>query len=717
MSKKPTEYDIIKAYQEMEEYLIASMCRNLYKHIDKKNDYVMWQTEQLKALAKYRKDNAELFGNKYRKTINKDIDEVLRMAYERGYKGEETKILKDIRDNRPVNTSTTIKQVGKNVGKRVPENVGVSFATVNDKKLRSLIKSTTDDMDDVLTATLRNADDQYRKIIYNTQVALNSGILSLDEAVKRATKEFLDKGINCVQYKNGALVNIASYSEMALRTANKRAKLQGEGADRQEMGFTTVLVAPNGNCCPKCSKYTGKVFIDDVWSGGKKGDANYPLLSSAIAGGLYHPNCRDTHTTYIEGITRIPEPLTPQEKADQEKKYKLEQKQRYLERQLRKAKRLRDNAMTEDDKAFYDKIVKGYSRKINDLCKQYPKWLRRKPNRESTYGISKLVPPVPPVPKVTPKKTPVKNVPKTPVPKVTPTTVVKQRPSVNMEVMNAYRGGKKYGEEMAKLMANDDVPIVALDVWNKYGKDIKIYKPSNRNAGAHYSPFFGGVHMKIKNVAQGNYFQAPYSTAFHEFGHNIDNLAYKDHKKMPRNMTGAGHICEEYKSGAYNKLIKEEARDVVLNHVIDEFDYIENHLNNLGMTEPLKRIKQLLDKHAPNRTKDEVAELFYNNRDGRVFKSIITRSLKTKLEKELTPLQRADISDMFEGSGQIGMDYFLGLGHGLNYWKTHEVCVEAFAEMYSATISSPESLKQIKRFFPKSYDMFLEILHHIAYDL
>lgn len=110
-----------------------------------------------------------------------------------------------------------------------------------------------------------------QKIIYNTQVALNSGVLSLDEAVKRATKEFLDKGINCVQYKNGALVNIASYSEMALRTANKRAKLQGEGADRQEMGFTTVLVAPNGNCCPKCSKYTGKVFIDDVWSGGKKG--------------------------------------------------------------------------------------------------------------------------------------------------------------------------------------------------------------------------------------------------------------------------------------------------------------------------------------------------------------------------------------------------------------------------------------------------------------
>ena len=702
----------------MEEYLIASMCRNLYKHIDNNNDYVIWQAEQLKALAKYRKDNAELFGNKYRKTINKDIDEVLRMAYAKGYYGEETKILKDIRNNKDVKTSRTINQVGKNVGKRVPENIGVSFATVNDRKLRSLIKATTDDMDDVMSATLRNADDQYRKIIYNTQVALNSGVISLDEAVKRATKDFLDKGINAVQYKNGALVNIASYSEMALRTANKRAKLQGEGAERQEMGFTTVLVAPNGNCCPKCSEYTGKVFIDDVWSGGKKSDGNYPLLSSAMEGGLYHPNCRDTHTTYIEGITRIPKPLTQEEKAEQEQKYKLEQKQRYLERQLRKAKRLRDNAMTEDDKAFYDSKVKSYSNKINSLCKKYPKWLRRKPNRESTYGIGELVPPVTPIkPK---KKTPPKpavNVPKTPVPTVTPTTVVKERPTVNMEVMNAYRGGKKYGDDMAKIMGNEDVPIVALEVWNKYGKDIKIYKPSNRNAGAHYSPFFGGVHMKIKAVSEGNYFSPPYSTAFHEFGHNIDNLAYKDHKQINRWNTAMGHICETYKNGEYNNMIKEEARNVVLDHAINDFAYIEQHCNDLGMTVPLERIKQLAKKYAPNNTREEWAELLYVNRDGRTFKSIITVSLAKKLKNELTPIQRADISDMFEGSGQVGVDYFLGIGHGLSYWKSHEVCVEAFAEMFSATISNPQSLEQIKRFFPKSYDMFLEILHYIAYDL
>ena len=191
----------------MEEYLIASMCRNLYKHIDENNDYTMWQAEQLKQLALYRKTNAELFGKKYRKTINKDIEKVLQMAYRKGYQGAEVQILKDIKDNK-------VKD-GKSKGTEIKlnSNANAQFFGVNDSKLRALIKATTDDMDKVTVATLRNADDQYRKIIYNTQVALNSGTLTLDQAVKQATNEFLQHGINSIQYQNGARVNIAKNSQ------------------------------------------------------------------------------------------------------------------------------------------------------------------------------------------------------------------------------------------------------------------------------------------------------------------------------------------------------------------------------------------------------------------------------------------------------------------------------------------------------------------------
>lgn len=48
-------------------------------------------------------------------------------------------------------------------------------------------------------------------------------------------------------------------------------------------------------------------MIDDVWSGGKASDGLYPLMSSAIAAGLYHVNCKDTHTTFFPGISDAPD--------------------------------------------------------------------------------------------------------------------------------------------------------------------------------------------------------------------------------------------------------------------------------------------------------------------------------------------------------------------------------------------------------------------------
>lgn len=65
----------------------------------------------------------------------------------------------------------------------------------------------------------------------------------------------------------------------------------------------TVILNKRGNACPLCVPFVGKVFIDDVWSGGSRLDGSYPLMSEAIKQGLYHPNCKDSHTTYFPGIS------------------------------------------------------------------------------------------------------------------------------------------------------------------------------------------------------------------------------------------------------------------------------------------------------------------------------------------------------------------------------------------------------------------------------
>lgn len=128
-----------------------------------------------------------------------------------------------------------------------------------------------------------------------------------------ATKDFLKAGLNCVEYANGARHTLADYADMAIRTAIKRAYLQGEGEKRKEWKIYTVIMNKRGSPCPLCIPFVGKIMIDDVWSGGPKDGISpitgvkYPLMSAAIAAGLYHPRCRDSHTTYFEGISTPPD--------------------------------------------------------------------------------------------------------------------------------------------------------------------------------------------------------------------------------------------------------------------------------------------------------------------------------------------------------------------------------------------------------------------------
>ena len=128
-----------------------------------------------------------------------------------------------------------------------------------------------------------------------------------------ASKDFLEKGFNCIEYKDGRRVNIADYCDMAVRTANKRANLMGEGKMRKRLGNSLVYISKHSKACSKCANWQGRVYIDDVWSGGTEKDGKYPLLSTAIEGGLFHPRCQHGSHTYYEGINDEPEEVTEAE--------------------------------------------------------------------------------------------------------------------------------------------------------------------------------------------------------------------------------------------------------------------------------------------------------------------------------------------------------------------------------------------------------------------
>ena len=314
------EYDIKKVMEEIELQLIASMRRTLWSHKEDEKakgfDWPQWQALKLKQLEQYRKQNKEIF-----KGFNKQINIWTKIRMRKQFREGASR--------------TNKKAIKAGIIKKEDSQLGGSFFGLNHRKLDALIKSTKYDMKDVKYATLRMADDQYRQIIYKAQVFANTGAETVKQAIDMASKEFLARGFNCIEYKNGTRHNIADYCDMAIRTANKRANLMGEGEMRKKLGNPLVYISKHGGACDACTPWEGRVYIDDVWSGGKEDDGEYPLLSTAIAGGLFHPRCQHGASTYYEGINNEPEEVKKakhnHDKEDTYTQY-LQQRQKQYER-------------------------------------------------------------------------------------------------------------------------------------------------------------------------------------------------------------------------------------------------------------------------------------------------------------------------------------------------------------------------------------------------
>ena len=263
-----TTYDVVGAFRAIEDELTASMIRNLDHHraeeLEAGFNWSQWQVEQLAALDAYKKRNLKKYQGIF-KNINLKIDTIISMQRAAGNADQEVSILKAIKEGAKLYKAK--KQV----------SADGRFFKENDKKINALIKATRSDFKKAEVAILRRANDQYRQVIFNAQMYAATGA-TYEKAVDMATKDFLRAGINCIEYKNGARHTMSEYADMALRTAQKRAYLTGEGEKRQEWGISTVIMNKRGNPCPKCLPFVGKVLIDDVWSGGKPEDG--PSVSS-----------------------------------------------------------------------------------------------------------------------------------------------------------------------------------------------------------------------------------------------------------------------------------------------------------------------------------------------------------------------------------------------------------------------------------------------------
>ena len=388
--------DIAKIFEEIELRLIASLKRNLSRHKAEEEkegfEWSAWQAEKLNNIDNFRKENAQI-ADEYVDVIDDETRQLMTDQFHEGEHTAEQSVI-DVSEsgvNVPDVPDVPAQPQPPETPTAIPDD---HFFGVNKPKMDKLMEDVTTLEKTALTAAVRNMDDVYRTTLNKVQLMMGTGSITLNEAIDLATRDFLDKGINCIVYADGRRVNIADYVRMALRTTSTRATLQGAAKRFAELGNDTELISQYGGCSETCEPYQGKIYIDDVftiWNGERSGDfgkSNYcdkwfMLLSVAIRGGLFHPNCRHTMGQYIEGLTKIPKPI-PAEKIREQRE--LEEKQRAMERKIRALKRKVEGTQDEKKVKEYKRKLREEQGKLREFIKEHDDVLRRDYSREKIYS-------------------------------------------------------------------------------------------------------------------------------------------------------------------------------------------------------------------------------------------------------------------------------------------------------------------------------------------
>lgn len=369
--------ELSEIFEEIERELFANLKRNFLRHKSWEKalgfEWPAWQAEKIKSMERFRRENEKIIG-KYSDIISAETRKMLLEQYAEG----ENKALEEL-----LGDNDLFAEVSDD-----------SFFEIFDEKIESLIEEVQGKETTAEKSALRMMDDVYRQTILKADFAVQTGSMTVQQAVELAVKDFARQGINSIEYKDGRRVNIADYAYMALQTSNTRAGLYGGAKQRAALGIDTVSVSQYHACSPTCQPWQGKNYIDDVYGVfdgeiyGNKGKSKngkwYLLLSVAVEAGLFHPNCRHTLVSYKEGDRDF----LPIDGEETRRRYKLEQQQRALERKIRKWKRMLEASDDPVWQETYKKKVREAQKDLREFIKEHSDVLRRDPWREKIYKDS-----------------------------------------------------------------------------------------------------------------------------------------------------------------------------------------------------------------------------------------------------------------------------------------------------------------------------------------
>lgn len=232
--------------------------------------------------------------------------------------------------------------------------------------------------------------------------------------------------------------------------------------------------------------------------------------------------------------------------------------------------------------------------------------------------------------------------------------------------------GERHASEISRILSNNEE---LAKLYNKYSNDLNI---TNANDGSGVFEYrTKGISFNIaKDAAPVSEFKGhPYSTYYHETGHNIDYLA-----------SGKSYafFTQSFRSEKYKR----------------EVEYFQN-----GKKQTLIRGYSL-----SGMIQEEARDYIVALKKKRGAKRQV--EVYEEISSDLRSVSYADsgaASDMFGGVTSGGIRG--NAGHRPSYFKNDNSMfgVEFFAECFSAELVSPKGIEITKKYFPKSFEIYQEI--------
>ena len=299
-------------YLELETDLLVNIAEKLAEaDID---DINTWSIEVQNNLATLSNSNRELIINKQAGVERKLLETIEKAGFESVDEFED--FLSEQAEKGRLNTAPPIRESNQ-------------LASI----VQTILEEAKETVNTVNTTMLQQSEQAYLDIVNRVTNEVIVGLKTPQEALRQVAGEWADIGIPALIDKRGRRWSTEAYVNMITRTQVNNVANAMQDARFNEYGVDLVEVSSHAGARPGCAPYQGKIYSI---SGNSR---RFPSLKDVPSGPsqLFGVNCGHVKYPYVQGVSKKTNSRYNEE--ENNRIYKESQQQRYIERQIRKAKR------------------------------------------------------------------------------------------------------------------------------------------------------------------------------------------------------------------------------------------------------------------------------------------------------------------------------------------------------------------------------------------